>query len=99
MVPDVGLALRLRPHLVAALPDFPNHLIALSTHPNHRRLLLDKLFVNWRTTLVGVVGLLAVLVPPIQAWLANTAHLNTTSILALVLAVLGALSTDANKTP
>lgn len=59
---------------------------------------MDKVFQNWRTTLVGVFGILAVLVPPIQQWLQATTHLTATSIMALLLAVLAALSTDAHST-
>lgn len=60
---------------------------------------MKAILANWRTTLIGLCGILVVAIPPIQQWLQTTTKLNATSILAVVLAVAAAFTADAHKTP
>lgn len=58
---------------------------------------MDKIFGSWRTTLLGILGIVAVVLPPVQSWLQSTTHLSASAILALIVALIGAFSQDAHS--
>lgn len=57
---------------------------------------MDKILLNWRTTLLGVLAVLAALVPPLRDWITATTHIDISAILALIIGVMGALAKDSH---
>lgn len=61
--------------------------------------LFERIFAHWQTTLTGVLGTAAILIPPVKHWVETTTHVNALSILALAFLIQAALAADASKTP
>jgi hypothetical protein len=55
---------------------------------------LSNLLNGWRTTLLAVFTVLAVVVPPTKAWLEATTNIDATAIFGLVMAIYLALRSD-----
>lgn len=52
---------------------------------------------NWQTTIVGALGVIAVVIQPISDWLQTTAHVTPLGVLALVLACMAAIKEARRK--
>lgn len=61
-------------------------------------MLKTLLIVNWRSTLVGVLAFLFALIPDLQKWLDQSAHVGPKEILALAILILGILTREKPST-
>jgi len=56
---------------------------------------VDKLLLNWKTTILGVLAIIIAVVPPLRDWVTATSHIDFSAILALIVGVMGAVQKDA----
>ena len=56
------------------------------------------LFTNWKSTVLGILGGLYLVLPSVQTWLKETTHITPLSVLGLVIAILGILTRETPST-